>query len=225
MARLNIDTGTEGNSATGDTLRTAMTKINTNFEDVYQLVGDPSTGLLTTALTNGDVKVQPNGTGVVEIDQLQINNTTISSITTNGDITIEPNGTGDILLKPGGQVGIGSVSSPDTSLHIKQANAILTLQRMTSDANTPGIDFQSIGGNVRAKIFMDGTSGTNKEIVFQNQDGSMAEKFRVTLGGAKVTGHFAATGAQIDFTALPTSDPAVAGRLWRSGNDVKISTG
>ena len=225
MARLNIDTGTEGNSATGDTLRTAMTKINTNFEDVYQLVGDPSTGLLTTALTNGDVKVQPNGTGVVEIDQLQITNTTISSITTNGDITIEPNGTGDILLKPGGQVGIGSVSSPDTSLHIKQANAILTLQRMTSDANTPGIDFQSIGGNVRAKIFMDGTSGTNKEIVFQNQDGSMAEKFRVTLGGAKVTGHFAATGAQIDFTALPTSDPAVAGRLWRSGNDVKISTG
>ena len=225
MARLNIDTGTEGNSATGDTLRTAFTKVNTNFEDVYQLVGDPSTGLLTTSLTNGDVKVQPNGTGVVEIDQLQINNTTISSITTNGDITIEPNGTGDILLKPGGQVGIGDVSSPDTSLHIKQANAIITLQRTTSDANTPGINFQSNGGNVRARIFMDGTNGTNKEIVFQNMDGSMAEKFRVTLSGAKVTGHFAATGAQIDFTALPTSDPAVAGRLWRSGNDVKISTG
>ena len=36
MARLNIDTGTEGNTATGDTLRTAMTKINTNFEEVYQ---------------------------------------------------------------------------------------------------------------------------------------------------------------------------------------------
>ena len=36
MARLNIDTGTVGNPATGDTLRTAMTKINTNFEEVYQ---------------------------------------------------------------------------------------------------------------------------------------------------------------------------------------------
>ena len=46
MARLNIDTGTEGNVATGDTLRTAMTKINNNFIDVYGLVGDPSTGLL-----------------------------------------------------------------------------------------------------------------------------------------------------------------------------------
>ena len=43
MARLNIDTGTLGNPATGDTLRTAMTKINTNFEEVYQIVGDPDT--------------------------------------------------------------------------------------------------------------------------------------------------------------------------------------
>ena len=66
MARLNIDTGTAGNSATGDTLRTAMTKINTNFEDVYQLIGDPSTGLITTQVTNGDLKLQPNGTGYVE---------------------------------------------------------------------------------------------------------------------------------------------------------------
>ncbi len=35
MARLNIDTGTEGNSATGDTLRTAFGKVNDNFIEVY----------------------------------------------------------------------------------------------------------------------------------------------------------------------------------------------
>ena len=52
MARLNIDTGTAGNPATGDTLRTAMTKANNNFEEVYQLVGDGSTGLITTSITN-----------------------------------------------------------------------------------------------------------------------------------------------------------------------------
>ena len=226
MARLNIDIGTEGNSATGDTLRTAMTKINTNFSEVYtDLAGTTSSdGNLTNSATNGDVKIFANGTGIIEIDRLSINNTTITGMDTNANITIEPNGTGDILLKPGGQVGIGAVSSPDTSLHIKQATATITLQR-TNDANTPGINFQSNGGNVRAKIFMDGTGGTNKEIVFQNQDGSMAEKFRVTLGGAKVTGHFAATGTQIDFTALPTSDPSVAGRLWNDSGTVKISAG
>ena len=98
MARLNIDTGTEGNVATGDTLRTAMTKINTNFIDVYGLVGDPSTGLLTNSTTNGDIKVQPNGTGIVEIDQLQINNSAITPLITNGDLTLGVNGTGQVVV-------------------------------------------------------------------------------------------------------------------------------
>ena len=60
MARLNIDTVTAGNPATGDTLRTAMTKINTNFEEVYELVGDADTGTITTTITNGDLKIQAN---------------------------------------------------------------------------------------------------------------------------------------------------------------------
>ncbi len=98
MARLNIDTGTEGNVATGDTLRTAMTKINNNFIDVYGLVGDPSTGLLTNSTTNGDIKVQPNGTGIVEIDQLQINNSAITPLITNGDLTLGVNGTGQVVV-------------------------------------------------------------------------------------------------------------------------------
>ncbi len=98
MARLNIDTGTEGNPATGDTLRTAMTKINNNFIDVYGLVGDPSTGLLTNSTTNGDIKVQPNGTGIVEIDQLQINNSAITPLITNGDLTLGVNGTGQVVV-------------------------------------------------------------------------------------------------------------------------------
>ena len=51
------------------------------------------------------------------------------------------------------------------------------------------------------------------------------KKFETTSGGVSVTGNLAADGSQIDFTSLPTSDPGVAGRLWRSGNDVKISTG
>ena len=37
MARLTIDTGTQGNPSTGDTLRTAMTKVNNNFAE---LAGD-----------------------------------------------------------------------------------------------------------------------------------------------------------------------------------------
>ena len=143
----------------------------------------------------------------------------------NGDITLETDGTGDILLKAGGQVGIGSVNSPDTQLHIKSASSIITLQR-TADANQPGIDFQQSGGNVRAELRMDGTSGTSNEVFVKTFDGSsLAERFRVGHTKTQVKGNLEVDGAQIDFTALPTSDPGVAGRLFRSGNDVKISTG
>ena len=223
MARLNIDTGTLGNPATGDTLRTAMTKINTNFLELYtDLAATTSSGgVLTNPVTNGHVKIVANGTGIVEIDRLSINNTTISSLDTNADITLTANGTGsivlagpvtaseittneistngsnadlklitsgtgDILLK-GKRVGIADVNQPDSLLHLKDTNAVITLQR-TADANTPGLSFQQSGGNVRAVIKMDGTSGTSNEIFFQTYSGSLAERFRVTHTGAKVSG-------------------------------------
>ena len=187
-------------------------------------------GPLQVGASNTDATITTNGTGDLT---LSTNNGTNSGTIqiqdgTNGDIRIEPNGNGDILMLLDGQVGIGSVSGPDTALHIKETDATITLQRV-GDTNTPGINFQSNGGNVRAKIYMDGTNGTNKEIVFQNMNGdasgNMEERFRVTLSGAKVTGNFEVTGAQVDFGGLPTSDPSVAGRLWNDSGAVKVSAG
>jgi len=76
MARLNIDTGTAGNRATGDTLRTAMEKINTNFGELagnLNLLGNT----LLSADTNGNIILDPNGTGYVEIkgDKVMITGT------------------------------------------------------------------------------------------------------------------------------------------------------
>ena len=225
MARLIIDTGTLGNPATGDTLRTAMTKANDNFAELYTDLAETtsSNGILTTGTTNGDVKIFPNGTGIVEIDRLSLNDTTISSLDTNADINILPGGTGgvvlggqvtageivtnqitsngsnanlklitagtgDLIIDTDGQVGIGTVNSPDSKLHIKSAASKITLQR-TADANTPGLSFQNSGGNIRAELQMDGTSGTSNTVFVKTHDGSsLSERFRVTHTGAKVTG-------------------------------------
>ena len=114
----------------------------------------------------------------------------ITSRGSNANLKLVTAGTGDLIIDTDGQVGIGSVNSPDSSLHIKQATATITLQR-TNDANTPGIDFQASGGDVRAKIYMDGTDGVNKEIIFKvRDDSSTDERFRVTRSGANVTGTF-----------------------------------
>jgi len=76
MTRLTIDTGTAGNSATGDTLRTAMTKINANFAELagdLQMTGNT----LLSADTNGNIILDPNGTGQVQVnaDRLVIKTT------------------------------------------------------------------------------------------------------------------------------------------------------
>jgi len=119
MARSNIDTGTEGNSATGDTLRTAMTKINTNFIELFGVHAD--TGLITTSLTNGDIRIQPNGTGTIEIDQLQVDSSAITTTATNSNLTLSANGTGNVVV---GAITINgtTISSADsTKISIAEA--------------------------------------------------------------------------------------------------------
>ena len=113
MARINIDIGVLGNPATGDTLRTAMTKINNNFAEVYSLVQDGSSGLIATDITNGDLKLQANGTGNIEIDQLSINGDSITSIVTNGSVDITGNGTGGVNIEALSFNGT-SISSTDS---------------------------------------------------------------------------------------------------------------
>ena len=169
---------------------------------------------ITGTRSNDDINITPSGTGNVNLngDTVRVgDNDADATITTqgtgdltlstnsgtnsgtillrdgaNGDIIVETDGTGDILLKSGNRVGIGSVNQPDTLLHLKDTNSVITLQR-TNDANTPGLSFQQSGGNVRGVIKLDGTSGTSNEIFMQTYDGSsLAERFRVTHTGAKV---------------------------------------
>tara|TARA_B100001113_G_scaffold352393_1_gene353628 strand:- start:3960 stop:4262 length:303 start_codon:yes stop_codon:yes gene_type:complete len=66
MARLTIDIGTDGNSATGDTLRTAFNKVNQNFSELSGNL-NLSGNTLLSADTNGNIILDPNGTGHVEI--------------------------------------------------------------------------------------------------------------------------------------------------------------
>ena len=105
MARLTIDTGTAGNPATGDTLRTAMTKINTNFAE---LAGDlqMSGNTLLSADTNGNIILDPNGTGQVQVNADRLVITTTKTPTAVG-------ATGDVA---------GSISWDATNLYICTAN-------------------------------------------------------------------------------------------------------
>jgi len=105
MTRLTVDTGTAGNSATGDTLRTAMTKINANFAELagdLQMTGNT----LLSADTNGNIILDPNGTGQVKVNADRLVITTTKTATAIGN-------TGDVA---------GSISWNATNLYVCTAN-------------------------------------------------------------------------------------------------------
>jgi hypothetical protein len=82
MSRLTIDTGTAGNAATGDSLRAAFTKVNTNFAELYTELGTDGTlsdlkftnNIISSEQTNQNIILSPNGTGLIDVDTRRIIN-------------------------------------------------------------------------------------------------------------------------------------------------------
>ena len=154
MARLNIDLGTAGNPNTGDSLRVAMAKINDNFAEVYGSITGTA-GYLTSGTTNGNVVIQPNGTGVIELDQLQITDDSITSLATNASIDITGNGTGG--------VNIEALSFNGTSISSSDSTAINLNENVIVDGNITVTG--SIIGNVTVtSIDADSTTVSNLEV-------------------------------------------------------------
>ncbi len=96
MAQQSINIGSSANDGTGDPLRTAFDKINDNFTELYgstaeandliedstpQLGGDLDVNgrRITSARSNEDIILLPNGTGGVVASAIRIAGTTLSS--------------------------------------------------------------------------------------------------------------------------------------------------
>ena len=96
MAKQTIGIGSSANDGTGDPLRTAFDKINDNFDELYgttaeandliedatpQLGGDLDVNgrRITSARSNEDIVLLPNGTGGVLASAVRLQGTTISS--------------------------------------------------------------------------------------------------------------------------------------------------
>jgi len=105
MAKQTINIGTSANDGTGDPLRTAFTKINQNFTELYgnsdeanDLLEDSSPQLggdldlngrrIITGRSNENIRLSPSGTGTIE---LQANTNVTGNITATGDIVANGN--------------------------------------------------------------------------------------------------------------------------------------
>lgn len=99
----------------------------------------------------------------------------------------------------------------------------------------PGIGCISAAGTISAPHFTGtdlaltagATFGGNISVVGSAAlQGAVTTTLGVNVGqNLAVGGNMAVTGVIVNFANLPTADPHVAGQIWRSTNDLKISTG
>jgi hypothetical protein len=165
MARLNIGVGAAANDGTGDTLRTTGTKINTNFEELYNhLGGDPDAIVSKISFTENTIVHDsayntvlafetasadrtitfPNATdtlvGKATTDTLT-NKTLTSPLLTDPVLTPAATTAGKILFKEGTDNGtnavtlIGPASTADITLTLP-ATADTLVGKATTDTLT-----------------------------------------------------------------------------------------
>jgi len=148
MAQQTVSIGSSANDGTGDPLRTAFTKINANFTELYgstaeanDLLEDTSPQLggnldingwnITSARSNENIRVIPNGTGTVELEG---NTNVTGNLTATGDIVA--NGNINLGNAAGDQVKVTGVFEADqlqidgTTLTSTVTNGDITITSM-----------------------------------------------------------------------------------------------
>ena len=103
MAQQTLNTGSNANDGTGDTLRSAMQKVNTMFTELYlsPLTGGDlsfSGNEISATRSNEDLVFKPSGSGSILFPAIRINDNNIEGTRSNENINLVPNGTGSVVF-------------------------------------------------------------------------------------------------------------------------------
>jgi hypothetical protein len=121
MAQQTLNVGSNANDGTGDTLRSAMTKVNDMFTELYlsPLTGGDlsfSGNEISATRSNEDLVFKPSGAGAVSFPAIRINDNNIEGTRSNENINLLPSGTGSVVF--------GAVKFRGTTLSSDDSTAI-----------------------------------------------------------------------------------------------------
>jgi len=224
MAQQLISIGTSPNDNSGDPLRTAFTKTNSNFTELYAKAGASNLALINNQLTsqnyNGNIDIVANGSGYITTDstsQLVVYNTANSTSTTSGAVVVK-GGVGIAgSLYIGGTFNAPSasfasldntpiganVASTGTFTTINSVNGTINnFNSYTINATSGG--FQSISANVILSNYAEFTSITYTAINNTPVGNSTPSTGAFTWGniGNLVTANAKITGGTISGVSL-----------------------
>ena len=154
MAQTVLNVGSNANDGTGDTLRSAMISINSMFTELY--AASPVTSQITITgneilanQSNANLKLSASGTGVIELEGIQIRDNHIEGTRSNEDLYITASGTGNIILD-GIRIN-GTTLSADDSSSIKIAETLQVNTIESDDSSQIQInDSIGVAGTVNA---------------------------------------------------------------------------
>ena len=168
MARQDINIGTNANDGTGDDLRTAMQKINTNFTELYAETSVDSGitisgNTISSNRSDDDIVFEPSGVGAVRFPAVTINDNSITGTRSNEDLTISASGTGNLIL---GSLRVnGTTVSSDDSTKITLAESVdITGTLQVNEINSA----DSTAIQINDGVNISGT--TNTATLFVNDD-------------------------------------------------------
>ena len=202
MTRQNINVGSSANDGTGDTLRSAGTKINANFQELYTQLGGDSSTLSTKVIIKDSSSV---GTIIFEGTSADSHETKLIATDPTADRTITlPDAAGNVVLDTATQTltnktlttpTIASITNGGTitipsgagTIATIAASQTLTNKTLTSPTiNTPiiGTSLNDANGNEFIKFTTTG-SAVN-EITIANGASTTGPTLSATGGGANL---------------------------------------
>lgn len=165
MSKQSLNLGTFANDSSGDTLRTGGQKINDNFTELYNSIGNGVNTQISVSSAATNQVLKYNGVTFVPsyISQLEtnldVNSFSIVS-SSNGNINISPNGTGNVLLSYGSNTATFSSSNNnvDFPTNILYKNQYNLLGNAPSPTDNRGY-FYTVDGDDNPYVNMNITAG------------------------------------------------------------------
>ena len=148
-------------------------------------------GAMLKRMDNGtDHLTNPNITGDLDVDNININGNTISSTNTNGNVTVDPNGSGQINLSANVDV-TGTVTADGLTMDTSADSAYSAIfgANRTGAGTALGLIKGSWNGNTVAQInLLAGSDTTNKDdgriqLRTSNSGGSVLNRFQIDENG------------------------------------------
>ena len=174
MAKATINVGSNANDGTGDDLRSAFISVNANFTELYDASPVTSSislagNTISTNASNANLKLLASGTGVIELEGIQIRDNHIEGIRSNEDLIVSASGTGNIII---GAIRInGTTLSADDSSSIK-INETLQVNTISSDDSSAVTvsDNLNISGTLSVDTIDTNTISSNDSTAIQIAD-------------------------------------------------------